>query len=146
VLSREQIVAAGISESVAARSLELIASEALRFAIGVHIRLQRRQLLTAVWPLDDLRGRLIELFAVARGLARPHIAFEAAAWPELQRRIGALLARGDLESVEGALVAALDILECELAPLTDGGYELTSQQRGVLSALRQRVASARVDT
>ena len=115
----------------------------MRFAIGVHFRLQRRQLWTAVWLLDDVRARLIELFAVARGLPRPAIAFDAAATPDLQRRLGALLARDDLKSVELALVAALDILDYELPPLTNAGYDLTSQQRGVLTALRQHVALAR---
>jgi hypothetical protein len=116
----------------------------LRFAIGVHIRLQRRQLWTAVWLLDDVRARLIELFAVARGLPRPAIAFDAVATPELQRRLGALLARDDLKSVELALVAALDMLEYELPTLTSAGHDLSSQQRGVLFALRQHHGSAEV--
>jgi predicted nucleotidyltransferase len=58
-LSRGQIVAAGVAESRPPRSLELIASEALRFAIGVHVRVQRQQVWTAVWLLDELRARLI---------------------------------------------------------------------------------------
>jgi hypothetical protein len=39
--------------------------------------------------------------------------------------------------VQRGLVAALDLLEHELPT-----YELTPQQRGVLSALRQRIADS----
>jgi hypothetical protein len=37
--------------------------------------------------------------------------FDALATPELQRRMGTLLARDDLASVERALVSALHLLE-----------------------------------
>ncbi len=141
-LSRDQIIAAGVTESRAPRSLELIASEALRFAIGVHIRVQRRHLWTAVWLLDEVRAHLMELFAVARGLSRPSIAFDTTATPELQRRLGAVLACDDLTSVQHALVAALDVLEHDLPAFTDAAYDLTSQQRVVLSALRDVVNGA----
>ncbi len=68
-LDRDQIVAAGLSTSRPPQSLELIASEALRFSIGVHIR-RRRHVWQAVWLLDEVRARLMELFATARGLPR----------------------------------------------------------------------------
>jgi hypothetical protein len=139
-LSRDQIVTAGLTASQPPRSLELIASEALRLAIGVHIRSRRRHFWQAVWLLDEVRARLLELFATARGLPRPAIAFDALATPELQRRVGALLARDDPQVVQGSLVAALDLLEHDLPTLTDAVYELTSQQRGVLFALRRRIA------
>ena len=42
-----------------------------------------------------------------------------------------------------SLVATLDMLEHQLPKLTNAGYDLTSQQRGVLTALRQHVALAR---
>jgi hypothetical protein len=51
-----------------------------------------------------------------------------------------LLARDDPQVVQGSLVAALDLLEHDLPTLTDAVYELTSQQRGVLFALRRRIA------
>jgi hypothetical protein len=139
-LSCDQILAAGVRESRQPRTLDLLASEALRFAIGVHIRVQRHHLWAAVLLLDKVRARIMELFSVARGLPRPSIAFDTTASPELQRRLGALLARDDLRSVELALIAALDMLEHELPAVTDGAYDLTAQQRGVLTALRDRIA------
>ncbi len=138
-IGRDQIVAAGLRVSLPPWSLELIVSEALRFAIGVHIRVRRRHFWQAVWLLDELRVRLMEVFATARGL-RPVRSFDALASPELQRRMGTLLARDDLASVERALVSALDLLEHDLPTLADATCELTSQQRGVLSALRRRIA------
>jgi hypothetical protein len=122
--------------------LELIVSEALRFAIGVHIRLRRRHFWQAVWLLDEVRARLMEVFAVARGL-RPVRAFDDLATPELQRRMASLLVRDDLAAVERGLVSALDLLEHDLATLADATYELTPQQREVLIALRRRIAEGR---
>jgi predicted nucleotidyltransferase len=141
-LDRDQIVAAGVSISRPPRSLELIVSEALRFAIGVHIRLRRRHFWQAVWLLDEVRARLMEVFAVARGL-RPVRAFDDLATPELQRRMASLLVRDDLAAVERGLVSALDLLEHDLATLADATYELTPQQREVLIALRRRIAEGR---
>src|SRR6266508_3819118 len=145
-LSRDQIVAAGVLESRPPRSLELIASEALRFAIAVHVRVERQQVWTAMWMLEELRARLMELFAVERGLPRPVIAFDATATPELRQRLGALLPRDDLSSVQHALGVALDILEFDLSALTGAGYRLTPQQRRVLSALRDRITGSSVST
>jgi hypothetical protein len=141
-LDRDQIAAAGLRVTRPSRSLELIVSEALRFAIGVHIRVRRQQFWQAVWLLDEVRARLMELFAVARGVL-PVRAFDAFATPELQRRMGALLARDDLASVQRALVGALDLLEHHLPTLSDAAYELTPQQRGVLSALSRLIAHRR---
>jgi hypothetical protein len=121
--------------------MELIVSEALRLAIGVHIRLRRRHFWQAVWLLDEVRVRLLELFATARGLGLVR-AFDTLATPELQRRMAALLARDDLASVQRALVSALDLLEHDLSMLANATYELTPQQRVVLSALRRRIADS----
>jgi hypothetical protein len=63
--------------------------------------------------------------------------FDALATPELQRRMGALLARDDLASVQRALVSAL---EHDLPTLAEGTYEVTVQRRAMLSALRHRIA------
>jgi len=142
-LSVEQIVAAGVMHSMLPRSLELIASDALRHAIGVHIRLERCHLWTAVWLLDEVRARLLELFAVGRGLSRSSIAFDTTAAPELQRLLKPLLARADLSSVRQALLAALDVMEHEVPSLSEGAYNLTDQQRGVLSRLRGRITGSR---
>jgi hypothetical protein len=84
----------------------------------------------------------MELFATPRGLL-PVRAFDALATPELQRQMSALLARDDLQSVERGLVAALDLLEHDFPALANAAYELTPQQRGVLSALRRCIAESR---
>jgi hypothetical protein len=56
--------------------------------------------------------------------------------------MGALLARDDLASVQRALVSALDLLEHDLPMLANAAYDLNPQQRGVLSALRRRIADS----
>jgi hypothetical protein len=58
-LDRDEIVAAGLTASRSPRPLELIASEALRFAIGVHIRVRRQQFWQAVWLLDAVRPTVL---------------------------------------------------------------------------------------
>jgi hypothetical protein len=141
-LDRDQIVAAGLTVSRPPRSMELIVSEALRLAIGVHIRLRRRHVWQAAWLLDNVRARFMELFATGRGLL-PVRSFDALATPELRRRMGALLARDDLQAIEIALISALDLLEHDLPSLSNGTYELTAQQRGVLFELRRRIADSR---
>ena len=115
-------------------------SEALRFAIGVDIRVRRQQFWEAMWLLDHVRARLMELFAVARGVL-PIRRFDALATPELQRRMRGLLAGNDLASVHHALLSALDLLEHDLPILANGTYDLTPQQRGVLCALRRRITA-----
>jgi predicted nucleotidyltransferase len=138
-LDRDHIMAAGLSVSQPPPPLEILVSEALRIAIGVHIQVRRRHFWQAVWLLDEVRIRLMEVFATARGL-RPVRAFDELATPDLQRRMASVLARDDLASVERALVGALDLLERDVQTLADATYELTPQQRGVLSALRRRIA------
>jgi hypothetical protein len=44
--------------------------------------------------------------------------------------------------VQYAAVAAFDLLEHELLTLTDNAYDLTTQQRGVLSGLRRRISDS----
>jgi hypothetical protein len=51
-----------------------------------------------------------------------------------------LLIPNDFQGVECALISALDLLEHDLPMLVDAAYELTPQQRGVLSGLRRRIA------
>jgi hypothetical protein len=64
-LSCDQILAAGVRESRQPRTLDLLASEALRFAIGVHIRVQRHfRLDVADGRLQLARGRLANPAAV----------------------------------------------------------------------------------
>jgi predicted nucleotidyltransferase len=141
-VDRAAIVAAGVVHSVAPRPLEVIVSDALRQAIGVDIGVGRRRLWMALRLLDDLRTRMMELFATARSLPRVTHGFDAHASIKLQRRMYLTVARPDLADVRRALGAALDVLEHDLAELSDGRYELNQAQRGVLGALRQRMAES----
>lgn len=58
-LDRDEIAAAGLIVSGPPRRLDLIVSEALRFAIGVDIRVRRQQFWEAMWLLDHVRARLM---------------------------------------------------------------------------------------
>jgi len=140
-VDRDSILAAGVVESIRARPLEVIVSDALRFAIGVDICCRRGRLWLALELLHDLRTRLMELFSTARGLPRMIHGFDTHAAPGLDRAMRATLARDDLADVARALGAALDLIEHDLAELSGGAYALSAAQVGVLAALRRRMAA-----
>jgi hypothetical protein len=81
------------------RPLELIASEALRFVLYVDTALRRGNVWQALRGLDELRWRLLELFAASRGLARPAHAVDAHASPDLQRKLSGAVADADLRAL-----------------------------------------------
>ena len=95
-----------------------------------------------LWLLGDVRARLMELFSVSRGLARPIHGFQGHAPTSLDARLQQTVAGADIDQVRQALRAALDMLEHDLADLTDGRYELSAAQGGVLGGLRRRMADA----
>jgi predicted nucleotidyltransferase len=142
LLDRAAVLAAGVVQTRPARTLEQIASEALRFAIGVDIACQRGQGWIALWLLGDVRARLRELFSMSRALARPIHGFQAHAPRTLDSLLRRTVAGPDVDDVRQALGSALDVLEHDLAELTDARCELSAAQRGVLDALRQRMAAA----
>ena len=137
-LDRAAVLAAGVVHSSPVRPMELIASEALRFALSVETAVRRGNVWQALRGLDELRWRLQELFAASRGLPRPAHAIDAHASSDVQRKLSGVLARAAVPSIARALANALDLLEDN--ELASGQYTLTQPQRTVLAALRQRMS------
>ena len=135
-LDRAAVLAAGVVHSLPLRTPELIASEALRFAVSVDTALRRGNVWQALRGLDELRWRLQELFAITLSQPRPAHAVDALAGRELKGKLGGLLAQADLVSIAQALANALDLIVDD--ELTSGHFTPTQPQRTVLAALRRR--------
>jgi len=100
----EAIKAAGLgNQRVRDRPPGRILDMCVRYAVGVDVALQRRQVWGAIELLHRMRGLLMELFARARDGVRPYHVFQAEADAVLQARLGATLPQYDLISVRGRL-------------------------------------------
>jgi predicted nucleotidyltransferase len=135
-LDRAAVLAAGVVHSLPLRTPELIASEALRFAVSVDTALRRGNVWQALRGLDELRWRLQELFAITLRQPRPAHAVDALAGRDLKGKLGGLLAQADLASIAQALANALDLIVDD--ELTSGHFAPTHPQCTVLAALRRR--------
>jgi len=135
------VLAAGVVHSSPVRVPELIASEALRFALTVDTAWRRGNVWQALRGLDELRWRLQELFAVTMGGPRPAHAVDADASRDLKGKLGGLLAQADLASIAQALANALALIADD--ELTAGRFALTQSQRMVLAALQRRISGNR---
>jgi predicted nucleotidyltransferase len=135
------VLGAGVVHALPVRAPELIASEALRFALSVDTAARRGNVWQALRGLDELRWRLQELFAVSIGQPRPAHAVDAHASRELKDKLGGLLAEADLPSIAQALANALNLIADD--ELTGGRFTLTLPQRTVLAALRRRTSDGR---
>ena len=140
-LDHAAVLDAGVVHSLPARSPELIASEALRFALSVDTSLRRGNVWQALRGLDELRWRLQEIFAICLGQPRPAHAINAHASRALKDKLGKLLAQGDLPSIRQALANALSLIDDD--ELTTGRFTLTRAQRTVLEALLRRFSRGR---
>ncbi len=110
----------------------------VRYAVGVDVALQRRQIWGAIELLHRMRGLLMELFARARNGVRPYHVFQAEADAVLQARLGATLPQYDMISARESLAQFLEILEHDLGQLTGGQVQLTEAHRKVLDLVRTR--------
>jgi nucleotidyltransferase-like protein len=142
-LTTKQVRAAGIAnrESDETPPVELLDACA-RYALEVDFALRRGELWLAIELLHRTRALLMELFVQAHGGARSPQTFEALADPALQSRLGATLPLFDLPSLWRAHQAMLDLLEQDIPALSKGQARLTSEQHGVLRAIRERDASS----
>jgi predicted nucleotidyltransferase len=113
----------------------------LRLAIGADVALQRRNFWRAVQCLQLMRGLLLSAFAVTHGGARPFYVFQAQADPMLQARVGATLPHYSLLSAQRALHILLDLLENDLAVLTNGQASLSDVHRTIIVQIRERQAT-----
>jgi predicted nucleotidyltransferase len=141
-LTTEQVRAAGLAnakheETAPAELLDAC----LRYALEIAIALRRGELWMAVELLHRMRALCMELFAQTHGGARPTQTFEALADPALQTRLGATLPTFDQPSVWRAHQAMLNLLEQDIPTFSNGQAQLTSGQREILHAIRNRAST-----
>ncbi|MGI8553308.1 MAG: hypothetical protein ACR2PL_21355 [Dehalococcoidia bacterium] len=142
-IDRQTIVNAGRSQRRPNRPSPLRLLElCLRNILGVDVALQRGELWRAVQMLDLTRGRLLDLFALARGDVRGYHSFQAKADTALQTRLGRTLPASSLESLCQALNVLLDILEHDLDYFAAGQVTLTEAHRELLERVRTRSGEA----
>ena len=135
------IKAAGLAnECVGDGPLGRVLDMCVRYAVGVDVALQRRQIWGAIELLHRMRGLLMELFARARNGVRAYHVFQAEADAVLQARLGATLPQYDMISARESLAQFLEILEHDLGQLTGGQVQLTEAHRKVLDLVRMRQA------
>ncbi len=133
------IKAAGLAnECVGDGPLGRVLDMCVRYAVGVDVALQRRQIWGAIELLHRMRGLLMELFTRARNGVRAYHVFQAEADAVLQARLGATLPQYDLISVRESLARFLEILEHDLGQLAGGQVQLTEAHRRVLNLVRTR--------
>jgi hypothetical protein len=138
-LDTAAIVSAGVERpQPASPPLVEMLERCLRYAVGVDVALQRRQLWAAIESLHRMRALAMALFAASRGGVRPYQLFQAEAGAALDAALGATLPQHSLASARAALIHFLDLLEHDLPALTDGRLQLTEAQRAVLAQIRAR--------
>lgn len=134
------IAAAGSANRRPRQPVEETLAECVRYAAVVDVTLQRQRLWDAVEVLHRLRALLMELYTLTHGGQRSWQFFQANADPGLQARLGHTLPQHSLMSVQASLVRCLDILEYDLASLTNEQLQLPAAYRKVLEAVRVRQA------
>jgi predicted nucleotidyltransferase len=141
-LTTEQVRAAGLEnmEHDETPPADLL-DACVRYALEGDFALRRGKLWIAVELLHRTRGLLMELFAQTHDGARPLHTFAALASPALQARLGATLPSFDLTSARKAHHAMLDLLEQDVPSFSNGQAQLTTDQRMVLQAVRDREAN-----
>jgi predicted nucleotidyltransferase len=139
-IGADEIRAAGLARRAAPPAPSALAARCLREALAVDIALQRGQLWWAVEYLQTMRGLLVALFAWTHGGGRPLATFRALAPEALQGQLGATLPQYSLASAQGALRAALDLLEHELPALTADQVAYTPAEVALLRRIRERQA------
>lgn len=137
-ISMDEIASAGRANArLLAESAGVLVGRCVRACLEADVALQRNRFWFAEQALQDARDHLIELYAAARGAARPLHAFQAHAGPALQSALAATLPADDLTSAHAALFACLDLLERDLPHISNGAAALTGGQRAVLRRIRE---------
>ena len=99
-----------------------------------------------------MRKVLLEIFAASRGGKRSYQIFEAEASAELQAKFGRTLPQyfptspaDSARAFRDALTALLDLIEVDLAELSNGQVQLGPGEREVIDRLRARQATLLVE-
>lgn len=111
----------------------------VRYAAVAQVYQQRASLWLAIDILHRMRSLLMQIFVRTHGGGRPLHRFPASAPAGLQARLGATLPQADASSLRAALAALIDLLENELAVISNAQLALTAGQQTVLRQVRLRL-------
>jgi hypothetical protein len=121
---------------------------ALWVALAVDIALQRRQFWRALPSLERMRTALLMIFAASRASKRVHQIFEEEASAALSAKFGRTFPQyfpdsqaDSVRSLGDALGVLLDLLEHDLAELSNGQLQLGPGEREFIGRLRARQAA-----
>ena len=126
----------------------LLLQKALWLALGADIFIRRRQFWQVLPKLESVRGALIEIYAFSRGGTRASKVFAESASADLQAKFGrtlpAFVPHSPAASVAtgaAGLSALLDLLEHDLAELSNGQLQLGPDEHTIIARLRERIAA-----
>jgi predicted nucleotidyltransferase len=111
----------------------------VRYAAVAQVYVQRVNPWLAIEILHRIRIHLMQIFVGAHGGGRPLHRFPVIAPAGLQARLGAALPQPDPSSLRAALAALIDLLEYDLAVISNGQLALTAGQQTVLRQVRLRL-------
>lgn len=145
-IAEEQIRAAGLANAHPT-NLPIAAEVALavRATLGGATALKRGRRWSALAALEEVRDRLMTLYALSTGAERPLKDFERTAPDALQAELARALATWEEASIRAALLAACDLLTTRLDAFTGGQAALTAGERAILAATRARLQLTDVD-
>ncbi len=137
-IDRAAIEAAGLANRRVDAPLGQLLDRCVRYALEVDTALQRGQVWDAIELLHLMRKLLMDLFSGTHGGKRAFHFFQATADARLQVRLGATLPCYSLASAQESLLQFLDILQNDVAAMTEGQVQLTAEHADILTAVGQR--------
>jgi predicted nucleotidyltransferase len=137
-LGAAAIVEAGLANRrPVVQELAWLVDRFVYYGVIADICLRREQTWTTVEILHRMRNLLMELYAQSRGAPRAYKYFDIHASVKIKQRIQNTLHVGDLSSLHETLFSLMDIVEADLAELSNNCVELTIRQATVLAKLRR---------
>lgn len=124
--------------------LSLLLQKALWLALGAIIPFQRGQFWQALTSLERMRGALLDIYTFSRGGMRVSHVFAETASADLQAKFGRTLPVFVPQSPAAgaaALSALLDLLQYDLAELSNGQLQLGADERTLIARLRERLGA-----
>ena len=136
-LSLDEIRAAAnyAYESEPIEGVDLV-NQAIRFTLELHNAMRRQRIWMAMEMVHRIRASLMLLYARSHDAIRPIHLFDAQAGPECHEWLRRLSPQADLKALEAAFSATLELLKNHLAEFSEGLYRLTTNQKHILSRLK----------
>ena len=111
----------------------------VRYAAVASVFYWRKRAWGFVEVLHLMRGLLMQIFARTHGGDRPVHTFDAKAGPELHAWLAETLPGRTHESLHGAYIAILNLIENHITEVSAGSLALTPGQKTVINRVREAV-------